>query len=146
MMKEEFEKLVGKEISMVDYVDVEYVYTWHPAISESNGKAQIIAAIYNAGGMVVIRSMKEATTIAQELDMELSEEMRKVERLKARIQNLKNGDITFERCLKDCEKIFNLSETPEQLERNFRNMANEGEYEISMINEAKTILGVSEWQ
>lgn len=50
MMKQEFENLIGKEVSDKDYEVIDRVYTFHPAISETEGKKQI-ADIYNAGGM-----------------------------------------------------------------------------------------------
>lgn len=62
MMKQEFENLIGKEVSDKDYEVIDRVYTFHPAISETEGKKQI-ADIYNAGGMTVIRGMLEAADI-----------------------------------------------------------------------------------
>ena len=47
MMKQEFEKLIGKEVSEEDYSLIDRVYTFHPAISETEGKKQI-AILYNA--------------------------------------------------------------------------------------------------
>lgn len=41
MTKQEFEKRIGAEISQKDYSIVEHVYTWHPSISEVEGKEQI---------------------------------------------------------------------------------------------------------
>ena len=41
MTKQEFEKKIGAEISQKDYSIVEHVYTWHPSISEVEGKEQI---------------------------------------------------------------------------------------------------------
>ena len=41
MTKQEFEKRIGAEISQKDYSIVEHVYTWHPSISEVEGKKQI---------------------------------------------------------------------------------------------------------
>lgn len=42
MMKEEFEKLNGQAISNADWETIEFVYIWHPSISETNGKQQIV--------------------------------------------------------------------------------------------------------
>ena len=41
MTKQEFQKRIGAEISQKDYSIVEHVYTWHPSISEVEGKEQI---------------------------------------------------------------------------------------------------------
>ena len=38
MTKQEFQKRIGAEISQKDYSIVEHVYTWHPYISEVEGK------------------------------------------------------------------------------------------------------------
>lgn len=38
MMKNEFEKLIGKTVSDEEYSTIEYVYTWHPAIADVGGK------------------------------------------------------------------------------------------------------------
>lgn len=41
MTKQEFQKRIGAEISQKDYSIVEHVYTWHPSISEVEGKEQM---------------------------------------------------------------------------------------------------------
>lgn len=57
-MKNEFEKLIGKTVSDEEYGTIEYVYTYHPAISETEGKDQI-ARLYTDYGMTVIEDMVE---------------------------------------------------------------------------------------
>lgn len=47
MTKQEFQKRIGAEISQKDYSIVEHVYTWHPSISEVEGKEQI-AELYKS--------------------------------------------------------------------------------------------------
>ncbi|MFR8353410.1 MAG: hypothetical protein ACLVB1_12930 [Blautia obeum] len=54
MTKQEFQKRIGAEISQKDYSIVEHVYTWHPSISEVEGKEQI-AELYKSFGMPIIR-------------------------------------------------------------------------------------------
>lgn len=61
MMKCEFEKLIGKEVSCEDYGIIDYVYTWHPVISNTNGKQQM-ADIYKIGGMLLIKDMHASAT------------------------------------------------------------------------------------
>lgn len=134
MMKEEFESRIGRGVSEAEYKEIEYVYTWHPAISDTEGKDQV-AAIFNVGGMVVIRSMKEAAIMGERLENELRAEMLKVERLKSRIQKLKDGDNSFERCLKEAERLFDLAETPEQLENMFSSLA--GEYGCDLVADVR---------
>lgn len=41
MMKCEFEERIGGEVRQSDYNIIEHVYTWHPAISNTEGKDQI---------------------------------------------------------------------------------------------------------
>lgn len=139
MMKEEFESRIGREVSSNEYEEIEYVYTWHPAISSTEGKDQI-AAIFNAGGMVVIRSMKEAAEMAEVLDNELRAEMAKVERLKNRIRKLKDGDTSFERCLKEAGRAFEFSETQEQLESMLARLS--GEYGYELVADVRQIMNV----
>lgn len=52
MQKQEFESKAGNNISEDDYKLIELVYTWHPSISEIDGKAQILTFI----GPVACRS------------------------------------------------------------------------------------------
>ena len=58
MTKEEFLQAAGIEhIGETDYNVIEFVYTYHPSISNGDGKKQI-AAIYNLpGGMRIIKDM-----------------------------------------------------------------------------------------
>lgn len=56
MTKQEFQKRIGAEISQKDYSIVEHVYTWHPSISEVEGKEQI-AELYKSFGMPKITSI-----------------------------------------------------------------------------------------
>ena len=69
MMKAEFEKLIGKEVSNADYQVINHVYTFYPSISETDGKQQI-ASFYNLGGMLLIRNMVECADIMQDLEIE----------------------------------------------------------------------------
>ncbi|WP_313152101.1 hypothetical protein [Lacrimispora sp.] len=70
MTKNEFEKLIGKTVSNEEYGTIEYVYTWHPAISETEGKTQI-ARLYTDYGMTVIEDMLERAGKMEKLEGEL---------------------------------------------------------------------------
>jgi hypothetical protein len=70
MTKNEFEKLIGKTVSNEEYGTIEYVYTWHPAISETEGKTQI-ARLYTDYGMTVIEDMLERDGKMEKLEGEL---------------------------------------------------------------------------
>lgn len=106
MMREEFEyavtKLTGDNdyfrthaLSVQDYTDIEYVYTWHPAISETKGKEQI-AWLYVNLGMCVIRDMYETASLYEDLDDELRAAQDKVKSLENRIERLRRGDKGYE--------------------------------------------------
>lgn len=56
MTKQEFEsRLNGKTVTNKQYELIEYVYTYHPAISNIVGKDQI-AMLYDMFGMTVIKT------------------------------------------------------------------------------------------
>lgn len=61
MRKEEFEKLIKKEVREEEYKIIEFVYMWHPSISETRGKEQI-ANLYSEYGMAVITGMVPLAT------------------------------------------------------------------------------------
>lgn len=75
MTKQEFEKKIGAEISQKDYSIVEHVYTWHPSISEVEGKEQI-AKLYKSFGMPIIKNMMEAANYAETLDRAMTQAQR----------------------------------------------------------------------
>ena len=57
-----------KNINQEDYNVIEEVYTNHPSISNTNGKAEI-STIYNLpGGMRIIRDMLPTANKAQEIN------------------------------------------------------------------------------
>ena len=71
MFKSEFENLVGHPVkSDEEYSTIEYVYTWHPAIGDVNGKVQI-AKLYTDYGMTIIEDMVERARKMEKLDGEL---------------------------------------------------------------------------
>ena len=78
MTKQEFQKRIGAEISQKDYSIVEHVYTWHPSISEVEGKEQI-AELYKSFGMPIIKNMMEAANYAETLDRAMAQAQRQVE-------------------------------------------------------------------
>lgn len=110
MMKEEFEKLVGKEVSVEDFTTIGYVYTWHPAISNTEGKKQI-ADIFNAGGMAVIEGMVEVTDYMMKLQSEELELKAKLDAVARRKKDVENGYIFFEQCIKAVEEAYDASNT-----------------------------------
>ena len=68
MLKEEFLKETGLEdISGSHFEEINYIYTFHPSISETGGKKQI-AQIYLAGGMAAIRDMTKRAMLQERLE------------------------------------------------------------------------------
>ena len=64
MMKQEFEALIGREVTPEEYGEIEYVYNWHPAIPEVAGKNRI-AELYKAGGRGLIQAMTDEAAQAE---------------------------------------------------------------------------------
>ena len=105
MTKQEFQKRIGAEISQKDYSIVEHVYTWHPSISEVEGKEQI-AELYKVFGMPIIKNMMEAANYAETLDREMAQAQRQV------------TDITNELLRKNAETLHMATvETAKESER-----------------------------
>lgn len=113
MMKDEFEKLIGKTVSDCDYSIIEKVYTWHPAIDEAKGKDQI-ATLHETGGMPLIKSMLEAANIMKNLEKERQEAMRRLEKINSRIKVVTGGNLTEEQCRRDAVEMYDKSNSPEE--------------------------------
>lgn len=113
MMKDEFEKLIGKTVSDCDYSIIEKVYTWHPAIGEAEGKDQI-ATLYETGGMPLIKSMLEAANIMMNLKKERQEALRRLEKINSRIKVVTGGNLTEEQCRRDAVEMYDKSNSPEE--------------------------------
>lgn len=111
MTKQEFEKRIGTEISQKDYSIVEHVYTWHPSISEVEGKEQI-AELYKSFGMPIIKNMMEASNYAETLNREMTQVQRQVEELKKRIIRVAKGDLVVEQCIAEAKKLFETVNDP----------------------------------
>lgn len=135
MTKQEFEKIIGKEISEKDHYLIDRVYTFHPAISETEGKKQM-ADIYNAGGMEVIRNMVETADIMSELEKELSVAKMALERVKARIQNVRENGIGYEQCRKELLAAFDKASSEEEYNFARKLLANKyGSEEVDRLAE-----------
>ena len=91
MMKNDFEILADQPVSDEEYSTIEYVYTWHPAINEISGKAQI-ARLYTDYGMTVIEDMVERAGKMEKLDEELRENRRLFDHIQNRIKVLRGEE------------------------------------------------------
>lgn len=92
MMKKEFEKLIRKTVSDEEYGTIEYVYTWHPAISETEGKAQI-ARLYTDYGMTVIEDMVERAGKMETAERDLRVARTNVAIIQNRIRELRGEEL-----------------------------------------------------
>lgn len=108
MMKSEFIERIGSEISDKDYSIVEKVYTWHPAISETDGKEQI-SILYKTGGMVLINNMLKAAEMMEKLESEKQQIRVKLDKINERIRLVKEGDFSEEECREDANELFGSS-------------------------------------
>ncbi len=93
MTREEFEKRVdeGKKMpTSEEYSIIEKVYTFHPSISETEGKSQI-ALIYNTFGMAVIRDMLPRAELMRKKEEAFTTARLEMQRIKDEMENIRNG-------------------------------------------------------
>lgn len=99
MTKQEFMSKVAeatpkkKEIPVVsdtNYALIERVYTFHPAISETEGKRQI-AELYVNFGMVIIMDMLPRAEVMATKERELREARAALNRIQEEIEEIKRG-------------------------------------------------------
>lgn len=77
-------------VSDTDYALVERVYTFHPAISETEGKRQI-AELYVNYGMVLIMDMLPRAEVMAKKERELREARAALNRIREEIEEIKKG-------------------------------------------------------
>lgn len=116
MTKQEFEKLARSTVTNEEYKIIEKVYTWHPAIRNTDGKNQI-ATIFLAGGMAVMKNMQETAEYMIRLDKEMAALKAQMEKVKNRMEAVASGDLSYERCLEDVERAFDESQSSEEFVR-----------------------------
>lgn len=134
MNKQEFEQRIKNNVSDEDYKEIEYVYTWHPAINETSGKDQI-ASIYLAGGILVIKGMKEMARMMEKLDAEKRAMQNQLSRIQDRINAVSIGKLDYEYCLMELEKIFDTSDNENAFSKNVA--ALEEKYGKSTVQQAR---------
>lgn len=91
MMKNEFEDIVQHAVSDEEYSIIDYVYTWYPKISETEGKGQI-AKLYTEFGMPLIEDMVERAGKMEKLDGDLKSAQRQVTIVQDRIKQLRGEE------------------------------------------------------
>ena len=78
--KQSFIARLQREVTDAEYAEIEFVYNWHPSISNTEGKDQI-AYLYNTFGMRIIRDMMPTAKKAKELDSEILATKHRLEEL-----------------------------------------------------------------
>ncbi len=73
-----------------EYRLIEAVYTWHPSISETEGKKQI-AYLYMNFGMSIIRDMQYRADLARKNEEKLSELRGEINKLQEEIRWIREG-------------------------------------------------------
>jgi len=134
MMKEEFEKLIGKTVSDSVYETIEFVYTWHPAISDVNGKRQI-ADLYLKHGMSLIRNMYEPASIMQLILGEEAKLNRRREKLRERRIRVENGNLEYERCRKELKAIYATAASAEEGMEQINSLR--AKYDEALVNQVR---------
>lgn len=85
MTREEFNGLIElrttKKPNDEDWKIIEFVYNFHPSISETFGKAQIVY-LYSMFGMRIIKDMYQTAKRAEAMEKELSELRAKCNKIK----------------------------------------------------------------
>lgn len=140
MMKEEFEKLLGNTVTDKEYSKIEFVYNFHPSISDTAGKQQIVD-LYKLGGMVVIEGMIEVANYAQNIEAEQKVLREKLDSLKERMTDIKDGRLDFERCIAEVSKYYDNSNDFEEFKQLIKTYV-EPKYSMVQINRAINALGI----
>ncbi len=121
MTREEFDRILTEnggnpeEVSEPMYKDIEFVYTFHPAISETDGKTHI-AKLFITGGIAVIRDMKETAVMARGIEEDLRMLRAKEAILKNRMEMLKDGNKSVENALSDLMEVYGSGTVDESKE------------------------------
>lgn len=103
MTKQEFLKNVNgmipedkhiHDIADSDYSVIERVYSFHPSISETDGKVEI-AELYARFGWAVIMDMKPRADLMFRKEREIAVAKSQIESIESEIKSIRNGDRVF---------------------------------------------------
>lgn len=89
MTKQEFKNLTNREFTDKEYEAIETVYTFHPAISETEGKKQI-ASLYDTFGFRIIADMLPTAIKAKEYEELIAMKKHELEELQEEFRKLKH--------------------------------------------------------
>lgn len=91
MNKQEFLSKLSKGTRVPtddEYLKIEYVYTWHPSISETDGKKQVVY-LYSNFGMRIFDDMMKTAERAENLDSHIREHEAFLNDYKKQLKELK---------------------------------------------------------
>ncbi|MBP2071181.1 hypothetical protein [Thermoanaerobacterium butyriciformans] len=88
MTKQEFKRLSKRDFTDAEYEAIETVYTFHPAISETEGKQQI-ASLYDTFGFRIIADMLPTAIKAKEYEEQIAQKKRELGKLQEEYRKLK---------------------------------------------------------
>ena len=91
MTRQEFNERCAVGVSDQEYKKIEFVYTWHPSISETQGKDQI-AMLVATFGMRIIEDMLPTAEKAKELEDKRMCLRQELENLNDEYRKLKYGE------------------------------------------------------
>lgn len=78
MMQREFEEMLGEKVSVSDYAIIDFVYTWHPTISNTKGKQQIVS-LYKSGGIDLMKNLLSVAAMQAVAEENMTFETAKVQ-------------------------------------------------------------------
>ena len=67
MTKSEFEEMIGGSVMDEEYLLIEEVYMWHPAIRNTSGKEEV-AELYKSFGIVIFYDMYPRAKKAKDIE------------------------------------------------------------------------------
>lgn len=89
MTKQEFKSLTTRDFTDKEYETIETVYTFHPSISETEGKKQI-ANLFDNFGFRIIADMLPTAVKAREYEGLIAKKRHELEELQEAYNELKN--------------------------------------------------------
>lgn len=97
MTRAEFDKIAvergfdfGGKITDEDYKAIEFVYTFHPAIDECDGKKQIVDLVGNFG-MRIVFDMLPTARKARGIEAAIASTREQLDKLSGQLEDLKEG-------------------------------------------------------
>lgn len=90
MTKQEFEKITGVPVPTELFERIDFVYTFHPAISEVTGKQQI-ADLYIQFGSRLIEDMYPTACKAKALEEDIRKKSLELDALRDTLTRLQKG-------------------------------------------------------